>query len=213
MDMQENMRNAIYPESFSYTWPFYIPDEIFIRISDYFPEVQDRYWVSNYGKVYDENYGILMKPLIQPNEYWTVTLQKKPGTYQIHSQHSMPYTIHKLVCTCFNGPKPGPKFQVNHINNIRCANWDTNLEWVTAKQNVNHSFIDGNRGVGENSNHRIFTEDVVRKICILLQNGVTKSRDICRIVFNSEPTQQYKTLIYNIKSRKFWKSVSKDYNF
>ena len=212
-EFQEQMKNAVYPESFPYYWPFYNPYEVFVRVSSVFPEVDDRYWVSNFGKVYDEKFNMLKKPIIQNNKYWSVSLECKREAYDDHRKHSELFTIHKLVCTAFNGPKPGPKYQVNHINSIRDDNWNENLEWLTPKENVRHSFIDGNRGVGENSNRNIFPEAVVRQICSLLEAGITDYTTICREVFHSEVTQQYKTLIYNIHSKKFWTSVSKDYNF
>ena len=157
-EFQEQMKNATYPESFPYYWPFYNPYEVFVQVSSVFPEIEDRYWVSNFGKVYDSKHNVLLKPYIQKNLYWSVTLTVKKEYYTEHNKHSKIFTIHKLVCTVFNGPRPGLKYQVNHINSIRDDNWNENLEWLTPKENVRHSFIDGNRGVGENSNRNIFPE-------------------------------------------------------
>lgn len=214
MEMQEHMKTApYYNNTCQFSWPFYISDEVFVRVSSFMPEVDDRYWVSNFGKVYDEVNQGLIKPFIPSNGYWAVTLQLKKGCYINHNQHSIITTIHRLVCTAFNGFPPDPSYHVNHKNSIRYNNYYKNLEWLTPKENVAHSFLEGHRGVGENANRNIYPEETVRHICRLLEQGITDHKTICQEVFHDDVKQTYKTLIYNIHSKKFWTSVSCDYNF
>ena len=47
------------------------------------------------------------------------------------------FSIHRLVALCFI-PNPNNLPQVNHIDENKLNNTISNLEWVTAKTNINH---------------------------------------------------------------------------
>lgn len=47
--------------------------------------------------------------------------------------------VHILVCTAFHGRRPGPNYEVNHIDGNKDNNRADNLEWVTKKQNAKHA--------------------------------------------------------------------------
>ena len=71
--------------------------------------------------------------------YCRCSVQRLDGTYT-----SKP--VHRLVAMAFI-PNPYNKEAVNHINGNRSDNRVENLEWVTARENVLHSYKYGKRKV------------------------------------------------------------------
>ena len=70
-----------------------------------------------------------LKPQIINSGYLTVVLYKNGKQYR--------KTIHRLVAQAFI-PNPDNKPQVNHIDENKRNNHVSNLEWATAKENINY---------------------------------------------------------------------------
>lgn len=70
----------------------------------------------------------ILKPQINHRGYYRVNL------YKNSIQNN--YYIHRLVFEAFNGPIP-EGLQVNHINEIKTDNRLSNLNLMTAKENIN----------------------------------------------------------------------------
>ena len=51
--------------------------------------------------------------------------------------------IHLLVAERYLGPKPGPDYQVDHINRVRDDNRIENLRWVTRSENCENRIFGG----------------------------------------------------------------------
>ena len=51
--------------------------------------------------------------------------------------------IHLLVAQRYLGPKPGPGYQVDHINRVRDDNRVENLRWVTRAENCQNRIFGG----------------------------------------------------------------------
>lgn len=76
--------------------------------------------------------------------------------------------LHVVICTLFHGPRPSLKHQVNHIDGNRDNNSASNLEWVTAKENMQNAVDRGSfkdMGLGKG----LLEEDDCRLLAIVTQ--------------------------------------------
>ena len=101
-------------------------EEIWKLVADY-----PNYSVSNYGRVRNNKTGYILKPLKVGFGYVVVELWNKNGPKS--------KKIHRLVAEAFL-PNPDKKPQVNHIDGNKKNNRLDNLEWVTASENMKHSY-------------------------------------------------------------------------
>ena len=105
---------------------------------------EGEYQVSSSGWGYSLKYGRprVLKQEVTNNStattYRRVTLSKDGVTTR--------YAVHRLVATAFIS-NPENKPQVNHIDNIGYHTHFTNLEWVTAVENMQHSAQQGRQDV------------------------------------------------------------------
>lgn len=91
------------------------------------------YEVYEDGRVYSNKIKKFLKPAKCGSErqYYFLTLTLNDGTQK-------QFYIHRLVAMLFCNNEHN-KPQVNHIDRNTNNNHYTNLEWVTAKENINHS--------------------------------------------------------------------------
>ena len=88
-----------------------------------------RYMVSNLGRVKNAHTGLIMKPILHPDDYLQVQLWYK-------GEGKIKY-VHRLVATAFvPGWREG--LEVNHKNGVKNDNRAENLEWVTQSENMRH---------------------------------------------------------------------------
>nr|WP_302598403.1 NUMOD4 domain-containing protein [uncultured Cellulosilyticum sp.] len=99
-------------------------------LDEHFKAVEgfENYLVSNYGRILNLDTGRILKPRSN-NGYQAVMLCKNGEEKQVF--------VHRLVAQAFI-PNIENKPQVNHIDENKANNHLSNLEWVTAKENINH---------------------------------------------------------------------------
>lgn len=86
------------------------------------------YYITNDGRVWSDHKQD-WKDFKYINGYPSVILYK--------NNHGYNFLVHRLVAEAFI-PNPNNYPQVNHKNEIRTDNRVENLEWVTAKANINY---------------------------------------------------------------------------
>jgi hypothetical protein len=85
------------------------------------------YYVTSAGKVISPK-GITLKA--RPNNYGY------PRACLYNAGIRKDVYVHTLVLTTFGFDKPGPEYQVDHIDGNRSNNSLDNLEWVTQQENL-----------------------------------------------------------------------------
>lgn len=101
------------------------------------PEWEDRYEVSDLGRVRGLRSGVFITPVKLAHGYRGMTLFK-PGTRKREM-------IHRLVLTAFI-PPPSGDVETDHINADRADNRLVNLRWVTRQENLRLRELNQGRG-------------------------------------------------------------------
>ena len=93
---------------------------------------ENYYQVSNFGNIRNSRLKI-MKYFINNSGYYCIKLSK-------HNKSSH-FLVHRLVLETFTTKEPNK--EVNHIDENKLNNHLSNLEWVTSKENKQHSIRTG----------------------------------------------------------------------
>ena len=207
------MRNAQYRQNiYPYRYPITFDDEVFVRISDFMPEIDDYFWISNYGRAYNSRTGYLVTPNINKNGYVSYWLRRRKGCMGNNGRYDISVLANILVCRAFNGPKPSPVHQTNHKNFIRHINHYSNLEWITPQENLNYSRSAGNYWSGESYSSSKYKPDQVHALCKLMQNGCTDINMLSNTVFGIDPNPSIYALIQDLRTGSNWSHISSQYS-
>lgn len=107
------------------------------------------YAITSCGKVWSYRNQKFLKPLEGKDGYLYVNL-----TVKRKIKHC---AIHRLVAEAYI-PNPENKPQVNHKDENKEHNWINNLEWMTAKENVNYGTR--NARVAEKNSISVYCEEL-----------------------------------------------------
>lgn len=136
-------------------------------------EIYPGYQVSNFGRVKSFKFKSLriMRPLIA-RMYLCFNL-RVDGVYKYISAH-------RLVAEAFV-PNPDNKPQVNHIDGNKFNNHVSNLEWVTASENVQHAY---DTGLYPSCESRYNSKLTNEQVLFIRNNTDQLSRKQLSILFN-----------------------------
>lgn len=105
------------------------------------------------------------------------------GYFRVGVGHANPCAIHRLVAECYvHNANPLAKIDVNHIDGNKTNNFFENLEWVTKKENVEHSWRLGLSTPANEVPIRIVeTGEVFRSVteCARQINGIQGNISLC----------------------------------
>lgn len=154
--------------------------------------------VSEDGTVMSKRTGKVFKQRV--NEFGYVQVSVPNG----EKGKTVKRKVHRLVAQTYI-PNPENKREVNHIDGDKTNNHVSNLEWATSQENKQHAWENGlYTAIGEDHHDAIHSEEFIRNICELIQDGL-RNKDIAEMI------GLHKDFISDIRTGRRWGSVSKDY--
>lgn len=152
-----------------------------------------KYKVSNYGRVFSEKSGDVLKLVTHHKGYL------KTQIYYMGKTKG--FFVHRLVALAFI-ENPNDYSQVNHINGIKSDNSVGNLEWCSQSMNMKHARTNGLMNSPKGEDHyfaRLKNEDVL-SIRKLFKEGHT--RRMLAKQYNCKPSN-----IKDIIMRRSWRHI------
>lgn len=145
--------------------------------------------------------GQFLSPSPTKKGYYRIVLQTSTGrkTFQVH----------RLVLETFNPIENCENLEVNHIDGDKSNNCLTNLEWSTGSLNVRHSIETGLKipAKGTQVAGNKLSEEEVLEICELIKNSKLSLQQI------GDKYGVSKYCVFDIKRKKSWAWLTKDYTF
>ena len=133
--------------------------EIFKDINKF----ENKYQISNTGKVRNKKTGLYLKPKYNKKGYQYINLS-------INKYKSVKWYIHRLVGFHFI-PNPENKPQINHKDGNPSNNNVENLEWCTNEENQRHAVLNNLHFQGENHKSSKFTNESILLLPKLVKIG------------------------------------------
>lgn len=201
--MSENVIKPVYylPEKL-------FPNEEWREITDkLIPGIQPYYIVSNYGRVYNWKDERMIAP-IESSNHFTSHLRSvdKDGNSIDNTKATQ-----RIMMSEFHPIDNIQNYETDHIDGCSFNNMLDNLQWLTREENIKKELNSTNsrhslkQVRGENHYFSKLTDSQVREICRLLSDTNMSYPEIARSVGINASN------IPNIKNRKNWIHISKDY--
>lgn len=166
--------------------------------------IKSIYQVSNFGNVRNIKRDKEVKSTVNQYGYKVLTLRT------LDNKNKM-FTVHRLVMLHFKPIDNPDDVVINHKDTNKQNNRLDNLEWCTQKYNVEHSFITGNRHVGELHPNATYPDELIHDICKFLEKGKSVDKIITKL--DLPDTHNIRMLIGKIKARTSRTDVSQYYKW
>ena len=125
-----------------------------------------------------------------------------------YNNESFGFHVHRMVALMFiENPDRFTRTQVNHKNGNKLYNFYFNLEWTTPKENINHAWNHRlAKSSGEMNGNNVYKEKDIKRVCEMIESDYP-----LRVI--SEKTGVSYAMISLIYRKKFWTSISDNYDF
>lgn len=140
------------------------------------PKYEDRYLISNLGRMRSLFKNCLLKLSANHQGYYVITLWRHQKTES--------FSVHRLVAKVFMSDPPTYLHQINHKDGNKQNNCVDNLEWCTAKENVAHSIKNGlNKTIAPGDSHQgaKLSLSIINKIRETFLKGNISVNELCLI--------------------------------
>lgn len=184
-----------------------------------YPEVQpNSYLITDQGVIIDLVQERIVRYTLDKDGYVRVNLRSTKQPKYGKTKY-IKLGVHRLVAWefCINDD-PLTKNIVNHLDTKVMHNDSKNLEWTTVSGNTEYAVKSGVRNVtGVHNGRAILSEDLVRKICSMYQEGL-EPIDVYRALYSDGPIRSntdssFYSILYEIKIGKRWAKISSEYSF
>jgi hypothetical protein len=192
-----------------YFVPECLPGENFEMITDVAaPGVLPYYAISNYGRIWHIYDNHFMSTSWDGPGYRIAVLRLRNGRAHTFRVHRLLMMTHRYFEGCEN-------MVINHIDGCKTRNYidfpgisnPDNLEWCDMSYNMKEAHRIGLKKAKFGTDHprAIMDEEVVKHVCELIVAGTYTPKQISEITGVSIANYE------NIKYKKTWKHISKDY--
>lgn len=156
-----------------------------------------RYYLSEYGILYDRNYGIRPHSFSK-REYWSVVITE--GWDNRNKRMISRWTYETWVGEIPYG------YEIDHLDGHHWNNHISNFEPVTPEENIRRSYD------VTHARKRVWTKDQVRRVCEMMSQDFSISEILTNLNMNKDDYLKMSRLIQDIRSKRYHKEISKDYD-
>jgi hypothetical protein len=163
-----------------------------------------KYKVSNLGRFKKLSDNTEIKQSYTPDGYLGIKLVSDTNIRVTNRSH-------RLVAKVFlKNNDPINKIEINHIDGKKDNNNINNLEWISPSDNQKHAYKNNLRkpNKGIKSGLTSFTNKQIHMICKELEN-----KNTVKNITNKFKWIKTESFVYNIKYKRRWVHISKNYNF